>query len=149
MAAPSVTVELTAEPSDAALSVILAGLVGFNAGEMGPAQKVPLAVLVRDTDGDPLGGLGGYTAWGWLFVEKLWLPDRLRGHRLAERLLIDAEIEASKRGCHGAWLDTFNPDALRLYQRQGYTVFGELLDFPKGRKRYFLQKSLVAGKLEA
>ncbi|MGO7427884.1 GNAT family N-acetyltransferase, partial [Rhizobium ruizarguesonis] len=31
---------------------------------------------------------------------------------------------------------------LRVYLRQGYEVFGELEDFPEGRRRSFLRKSL-------
>ena len=67
-------------------------------------------------------------------------------HAVAEtqegRLLEAAETEAIARGCHGAWIDTFNPQALRAYQRQGYAIFGELPEFPIGRSRYFLQKKL-------
>src|SRR5450830_1038727 len=90
-----------------------------------------------------LKGLSGYTAWGWLFIEKLWLPEALRGQGLAAKLLADAEAEAHLRGCHSVWLDTFNPKALKLYRSQGYVVFGELPDFPKGRSRFFLKKSLA------
>ncbi len=39
---------------------------------------------------------------------------------------------SQRRGCHGAYIDTFNPVALKVYQRQGYVPFGELADFPKG-----------------
>jgi hypothetical protein len=61
---------------------------------------------------------------------------------MAGKILAKAEEEATARGCHGAWIDTFNPHALRAYQRQGYQIFGELPDFPRGRTRTFLQKSL-------
>jgi ribosomal protein S18 acetylase RimI-like enzyme len=35
-----------------------------------------------------------------------------------------------------------NPQALALYRRLGYTVFGELEDYPPGFSRFFLQKKL-------
>jgi predicted GNAT family acetyltransferase len=76
-------------------------------------------------------------------VQWLWLDDGLRGKGMAGRMLDMAEIEAVKRGCHGAYIDTFNPVALRVYERQGYVPFGELADFPKGRTRTFLQKPLA------
>ncbi len=57
-------------------------------------------------------------------------------------MLATAETEASGRGCHGAYIDTFNPVALMVYQRAGYKVFGTLPDFPKGRTRSFLCKPL-------
>lgn len=137
-----VTLELTAEPSAAELEAISQGLTEFNTADVGPAGRVALAVLVRGTAGEVLGGLSGYTAWGWLYVQWLWLDDSLRGQRLAGGMLEMAEAEAAKRGCHGAYIDTFNPVALTVYQRQGYVPFGELSDFPKGRTRTFLRKAL-------
>ena len=70
------------------------------------------------------------------------MPESLRGQGMAGKLLDAAEAEASARGCFGAWIDTFNPQALKAYQRQGYAIFGELPDFPAGRSRFFLQKKL-------
>ena len=57
-------------------------------------------------------------------------------------MLDAAEQEAVARGCRGAWIDTFNPTAAKVYQRQGYQPFGALPDFPVGRSRTFLQKKL-------
>jgi hypothetical protein len=57
-------------------------------------------------------------------------------------MLDAAEAEAKNRGCRGAYIDTFNPIALKLYQRHGYVPFGTLPDFPPGRTRTFLQKPL-------
>ena len=137
-----VTLELAEEPSASELEAIGHGLRDFNTADVGPSGRIALAVLVRDTTSKILGGISGYTAWGWLYVQWLWLDDRLRGQGLAGRLLEMAEGEAVKRGCHGAYIDTFNPVALKVYQRQGYVPFGELADFPKGRTRTFLQKPL-------
>ena len=61
---------------------------------------------------------------------------------LATRLITMAEEEAKRRDCHSAWLDTMNPQALSLYRRLGYEVFGELKDYPVGFSRFFLQKKL-------
>jgi hypothetical protein len=57
-------------------------------------------------------------------------------------MLEAAEAEGRARGCHGAYIDTFSPVALKTYRRAGYTAFGELQDFPAGRTRTFLQKRL-------
>jgi GNAT superfamily N-acetyltransferase len=138
------SIHLTAEPAEADLAVIGEGLADFNAADVGSSGRLPLAVFVRSEDGAIQGGLSGYTAWGWLYVQWLWLVEPLRGQGLAGKLLAMAEAEAIDRKCHGAYIDTFNPQALRIYQRQGYVAFGELADFPRGRTRTFLQKPLVA-----
>ena len=134
--------EITDTPRTEDLDFLGAALAAFNDRDVGPAARQALAVFVRDVEGDVVAGLSGYTAWGWLYVQWLWVAEDQRGHRLAGRMLDMAEGEARSRGCHGAYIDTFNPQALRTYQRAGYTVFGSLPDFPNGRTRSFLSKTL-------
>lgn len=135
-------IDVTDTPSESELAAISEGLTAFNAIDVGPSGRQPLAVLIRDDAGKAIGGISGYTAWGWLFTQWLFVPETLRGQGMAGKLLDAAEQEASARGCFGAWIDTFNPQALKAYQRQGYAIFGELPDFPAGRSRFFLQKKL-------
>jgi len=137
-----VTLAVTAAPSPEDLAAIGAGLSAFNEQDVGPANRIALAVVVRDDAGEVIGGISGYTAWGWLYVQWLWLAEGHRGQGLAGRMLAAAEAEARSRGCFGAYIDTFNPVALKVYQRAGYVAFGELKDFPVGRTRTFLQKAL-------
>ena len=87
-------------------------------------------------------GSSGYTAWGWLYVQWLWVAEARRGEGLSGRMLAVAEEEARTRGCHAAYIDTFSSVALKTYQRVGYVPFGALDDFPRGRVRTFLQKQL-------
>lgn len=133
---------LTATPTPDELGIVSGGLAAFNEADVGPADRMPLAVLVHDDFGAVIGGLSGYTAWGWLYVQWLWLGESLRGQGLAGRLLSMAEEEARARGCHGSYIDTFSPVALKVYQRAGYKPFGALDNFPQGWTRTFLQKAL-------
>lgn len=134
------TLELTEEPDASELAEVGKALADFNAADVGPSGRRTLAILIRNDDGTVAGGLSGYTAWGWLYIQWLFVPEALRGQGLAGKMLQQAETEATARGCHGAWIDTFNPLALRAYKKQGFTVFGELPDFPAGRIRAFLHK---------
>lgn len=135
--------ELTAAPSDDDLAAIGSGLAAFNEADVGASGRIPLAVVLRGTGGAVAGGLSGYTAWGWLYVQWLWLSEPMRGRGWAGKMLALAEAEARARGCHGAYIDTFNPVALASYTRAGYAPFGALPDFPMGRRRVFLSKSLA------
>ena len=134
--------DMTASPRPEDLAAISEGLTGFNETDVGPSEREALAILIRDIDGKAIGGLSGYTAWGWLFTQWLFIPETLRGEGMAGKLLSQAEQEARARGCHGAWIDTFSPVARKAYMRQGYEIFGELPEFPKGRTRTFLRKAL-------
>lgn len=57
-------------------------------------------------------------------------------------LMTRAEAEAASRGCHSAWLDTFEFQARGFHERLGYRCFGELSDYPPGFSRYFMKKRI-------
>lgn len=133
---------VTSNPDPDALTALGAHLSAFNDADVGVSERTPLAVIVRGSEDDLRAGISGYTAWGWLYTQWLWVDESLRGQKMAGRMLTAAEDEARRRGCHSAWIDTFNPVAEQAYRRQGYDVFGELPDFPVGRTRKFLKKSL-------
>lgn len=123
---------------------VLAGLRAFNRALFpNQPENRPLAIALYDKgQDDPVGGLIGSTAGGWLAIELIFVPETLRGQGLAKRLIHMAEDEARRRGCHAAWLDTVNPSAAALYERMGYARFGALKDYPLGNSRLFLQKKL-------
>ncbi|MBI4921100.1 MAG: GNAT family N-acetyltransferase [Devosia nanyangense] len=139
------TLETTDTPDPDELALLGRRLAEFNDADVGASEKLALAVFVRDEARAIVGGVSGYTAWGWLYVQWLWVDASQRGKGMAGRMLAAAEAEAIDRGCHGALIDTFSPVAAKTYERQGYRRFGELADFPVGRSRIFLQKRLSAG----
>ncbi|TIU59538.1 MAG: GNAT family N-acetyltransferase, partial [Mesorhizobium sp.] len=109
------TLETTADPSAQELAFLGEQLTAFNDADVGASGRKSLAVFVRDETGKVVAGISGYTAWGWLFVQWLWVDQSLRGQHMAGQMLQAAEQEAVARGCHGAWIDTFNPKAVKAY----------------------------------
>lgn len=142
MPASSFIIDVTDEADPAARAVIASGLRAFNEERAGPLRLRALNVLVKDDQGNVLGGLWGETYFQWLFVNLFHIPADLRGQDLGTRLLQEAEAEAKKRGCIAAWLDTFAFQAPGFYERLGYARFGELADFPPGHSRIFFTKTL-------
>lgn len=118
------------------------GLASYNAGTFGPSMRKPVVVTAH-IDGEIVAGLNGTSAWGWLYIQWLWVSDAHRGQNIGSSLIQRAEDEALFRGCNRSHIDTFNEKALRLYTRQGYSVFGKLDDYPPGQTKYFLQKKLL------
>ena len=109
----------------------------------GDARKLHrLNIFAHDQRGQLIGGIYGFTDRGWLRIEVLVVKDDRRGQGLGTRLLSAAESAARARGCHAAWLDTFSFQALPFYEKQGYTVFGALENYPTGHTRYFARKML-------
>jgi GNAT superfamily N-acetyltransferase len=124
---------------------ILGPLVRFNETRAG-AEKFHLLVIVlsHPETGEVLGGLWGETIYSHLHVDLLFVPEELRGTGIGRRLMGDAETEAIRRGCRGAWLDTFSFQARGFYERLGYAVFGTIDDCPPGHHRFFLKKEFPA-----
>lgn len=121
---------------------ILTSLARYNQAKTGRNDHRPLVLTVDDSQGEVIGGLWGRTAYDWLFVELLFVPEELRGQGLGADLMQRAEREAVARGCHSAWLDTFEFQARGFYERLGYRCFAELPDYPTGSARYFMKKVL-------
>ena len=137
------SISITDAPGPAIRTAIVDPLVAYNTNQTGIADFKPLAVVLTGSSGDVIGGLWGRTAFGWLFVELIFVPESLRGHGVGRDLMHRAEAEAVARGCHAAWLDTFQFQARGFYERLGYTCFGELTDYPRGFSRYFMRKVLT------
>ncbi len=127
---------------------ILNPLRSYNESQVGPSQHRALAVVLRDDSNVVVGGLWGATGYGWLFTQLLMVPESARGRGVGKELLRRAEAEAMARGCHSAWLDTFEFQARGFYEHLGYACFGELPNYPKGFVRNFMQKSLATGAPE-
>jgi GNAT superfamily N-acetyltransferase len=119
------------------------GLRAYNRSQVGDSRHLPLVLSVRGDDGRVVAGLVGDTRWTWLFVSLLWVDESCRGTGLGKNLIATAETEARKRGCRHAYLDTFSFQARPFYEALGYTLFGELEEFPPGQRRYFLRKKLA------
>lgn len=117
---------------ETARDAILSGIKAHNDTLLGPTDRREVFIPITADDGTVDGGLVGYTGRGWLYVELLFVPERLRGQGMVAKLLALAEEEARARGCIGAYIDTINPVACRAYERAGYRVFGRIENFTKG-----------------
>ena len=122
---------------------IVAPLLRHNERQVGPSGHLPLAVVLRDAD-KVCGGMWGATSYGWLYTQLLVVPEPARGTGVGKRLMEMAEAQAIARGCHSAWLDTFQWQARGFYEHIGYECFGELPHYPVGTTRSFMCKRLVA-----
>ncbi len=138
----TVELVLTDQPPAGMHELVGQGISAVNVARMGENDRRPLAIMIQE-NGTLIGGLYGRTSWQRLTVELLFVPEKLRGQGMGARLLAEAEEEAKKRGCIGAWLETFSPDAHRFYLRQGFKTFGEIADYPPGNTRYFVAKDFA------
>lgn len=119
---------------------IRAGLLAYNQSKLENAARLPLCLLHRDAEGRVVGGLVGEVALRWLFVDKFWLDESLRGQGLGSALLRAAEARAEAQGAIGAHLYTSSHQAPDFYRKLGYTVIGHLSHRPPGQTRFWLAR---------
>src|SRR2546427_1426375 len=134
-----IKVEENAAPED--VQALWRNLYEFNVAQTGQQGQF-LSVFLRDDKGQIVGGAHGWTAFGWLHIDVLWLRENIRRKGLGRQVLQATEAEAKKRGCKFAELETFSFQALGFYQKNGYTVFGELDQIAGEHRWYFLKKNL-------
>ena len=138
-----VQLELISEIDSDVRSNVVEQLIAFNITRGGEHGRAPLAILIKDREtGVVTGGLWGWTSWGWLTIETLFVPEAHRGSGLGSEVMNLAEQEAVRRGCIGVWVDTHSFQAPGFYERLGYSPFGVIEDYPPGHSRLFLQKRL-------
>jgi GNAT superfamily N-acetyltransferase len=138
----TLSIELSQNPTPEDREAILAPLRAYNVAQAGDGQSQPLALLVRNDQGEILGGLYGRFFYQWLFIELLSVPAQARGEGMGSKLMGMAEDLAREKECLGIWLDTFDFQAPEFYKKLGYSELGQIVDYPPGHKRFFFQKRL-------
>jgi GNAT superfamily N-acetyltransferase len=136
------TIVVTDAPDPRDVEVIGRGLAVYNHEQTGIHDHKPLGVLVKDGDGNTLGGISGRSSLGLLFLDLVYLPQSMRRGGLGSRLLAAAEEEGRRRGCKAAVLYTISFQAPEFYKRYGWRVFGEIPCDPPGTSRIFMTKEL-------
>ncbi|MBC9179154.1 GNAT family N-acetyltransferase [Pseudoroseomonas ludipueritiae] len=110
------------------------GALGFE-----PVSQ-PICLVHRAPDGRLLAGLVGEVMLEWLYVEKFWVDDSLRGQGIGTRMLAAAEDAAKARGAVGVTLNTSSFQAPAFYRRHGYAELGRLEGRPAGHQRFWFGK---------
>ena len=103
---------------------------------------IPLNRKLVDEQGRMIAGIvAGIGVWDNCFINALWVEEPYRRQGLGSLLLHTVEREAKEKGAvilmtnAGDW-------NVGYFERQDFTVSGELRDFPTGHTCYELQKNL-------
>jgi GNAT superfamily N-acetyltransferase len=137
------TITLTDAPDDKQRAVIMDGLRAYNEAQAGGSDARPLVVLVSDPGTKKVvGGLLGRTYLGLLTIERFFLPEELRRHRLGSRVLGMAEEGGRRRGCTRAVLSTLHFQAPSFYLKQGWEIAARIECEPPGHTRFYMTKKL-------
>ncbi|NNG00536.1 MAG: GNAT family N-acetyltransferase [Desulfobacteraceae bacterium] len=114
----------------------------YNFSKIGKYEYQDIAFCIRDPQANIIGGISGHTGLGWLYIHGLWIAEKFRGEGYGIRLLEAAEKEAFDRGCHSAYLYSYDFQAPSFYEKAGYRRVATLPDFPTGHQKVYLTKRL-------
>jgi len=107
-------------PSSDLLALLSDALYAHNCRVTGTDDYHPFALVLRHEAHEPVGGATGWTRWGWLHLDVLWVSEALRGLGHGSRLLHQVEELARSRGCELVTLDTASFQAPDFYRHRGY-----------------------------
>ncbi len=136
------TIEVEEAPDKKDVTFVQQGLQQYNLHYADKDNYKGLALFLRDEANAVVRGLIGWTYWGYLNIQVLWVMEDHRNAGGGQALLNMAEQEAVRRGCKYAHLDTHDFQALSFYQKRGFAIVGELEELPPGHSRYLLRKVL-------
>ncbi len=139
----SYTLHIETKPDDHDVRVLLNGLHDHNTQHSGAGEAEYLTIFLRDASDEVVAGISGWTAYGWLRIDVLWVREDLRGQGFGKQLLAEAEAEGMRRGCQFATLDSFSFQAPEMYKKLGYTEFGVLDKIAGNQTWHFLKKDFM------
>ena len=100
-------------------------------------------IFIRNNENKVIGGAIGSIFGGWLYISLMWVEESLRNQGNGTKLLKMMEDEAVKLGCKHAHVDTYSFEAKPFYEKNGYTLFASLENYPEGHSKHFLKKKLL------
>ena len=92
-------------------------------------------------DNDKLiGGAIGFVEFNWYFLDLLYIDEEYRNRNIGTNLIKEIEKFALEEHLTGVRMETWNFQAKGFYEKNGYSVFGEIKDCSPGTIDYHLKK---------
>ena len=126
--------------NDGPKQFVINGVDNYNIATTGLPAYYPVQYYLRSANEEVLGGVLGQIWGGWLHISIVWVAEPARGQGKARAMVSAAEDYAREKGCRGSYLETFSFQARPLYEKLGYSLIGEIADFPPGHRFFFMKK---------
>ena len=135
--------ELKLENTESERTHELANLIrAYNRANRETSKSELLNIYLEDEEGNLVAGMVAETFGNWLEIEYLYVSDDLRGQGIGSKILEMAENESRNRGCKYSFVDTFNFQAQKFYEKHGYKEVFALKKYPYTWERYYYTKEL-------
>lgn len=135
-------IEILDAPEQSVIDFLDKKIAEFNWANWEVDQRLPLAVQIKNPQGDIIAGAAGRSFGDWLLLNTLWVSEELRGQHVGSKLLQQFEASGKQRGCNKCLLDTLNFQAMPFYQKHGYETQWIQQGYPQTGCKYYMTKSL-------
>lgn len=135
-------IELLENPDQELVDYLSKQIADFNWAQWEVSERLPLAVQIKNDDGEVIAGAAARTFGDWLLLDTLWVSEQLRGQDVGSKILEKVEQAAKARGCVKCLLDTLNFQAKPFYEKHSYQVKWVQEGYPKTGCKYFMVKHL-------
>ncbi len=140
------TIALEKRPRKDDRNTIGQGLGAYNREHYGRLPGGERWFFARDAAGAVQAGAKCEQAWGWLYVDWLWVAAPLRRAGWGGHLLRACEAYARAERLQGLHLNTWSFQAPAFYLKQGFACVGQVADMPPGATRYWFAKRFEEDK---
>lgn len=121
--------------------IVRNGIIQFNDKKLGYESK-SLDVFLKDEQGKIQGGILAWLDTESIYIDILWVHEKVRGQGYGTKLLKTAENAGAKNACRYCTLDTYGFQAEEFYIKNGYSKLGEIKNYIREYSRIFLRKQI-------
>jgi ribosomal protein S18 acetylase RimI-like enzyme len=118
-------------------------LFQYNCRKSGINDFSEITIYLRNEADEIIGGIIGWSRWGWSHIENLWIDELNRNKGYGGQLLSEFEEISLQRGCSFIDLDTFNFQAPSFYVKYGYKEMFVMDGIKHGITKHYLKKELL------
>jgi GNAT superfamily N-acetyltransferase len=136
-------IEVLENPKQELIDYLDKKIDDFNWANWEVSERTPLAVQIKNDQGEVIAGAAARSFGDWLLLDTLRVTDELRGQNIGSKILAEIEASGKKRGCIKCLLDTLNFQAMPFYEKHGYKTEWVQQSYPKTGCKYFMVKELL------
>lgn len=115
----------------------------FNAKSTDYNDGESFAATEKDSQGEIVAGVSGYTWAKCCYITYLWVHEDRRGTGLGTALVKLSEDRAKSRGCTIAMVASHSFQAPKFYEKLGYIKVAEVRNHPVGHSNIFFSKVIA------
>lgn len=142
---PNIKIVVDYDPSHADNAIVSEGISASNAHIVGERDKA-FSIFLKDDSGKVAGGILAFLDTESVYIDTLWVEDKLQKKGYGTKLLHVIEIEAIKNGCKFLTVDTWDFQAEEFYLKNGYERIGEVKNYWLGHSKLTLRRYIMKNK---